>query len=113
MGMGYLKDEGVDSFVNKRILANVPRISDTKNPGSFRINENKININIISHTAYAWHKVREMRGALLSDTSFVIFYNHKPGYPDQNDSVVYHFVPADIKPDSTNWLMKRKWYKGK
>jgi hypothetical protein len=103
---------GIDSFIGKRILANLPPIADAKIPGSFGINENKIEINIISHTNYAWHKVEEFQGTILTDTSFMIISDYLPGVYKLKDTVIYHFVPS-IKPDSTNWLMKRKWYKGK
>lgn len=112
-GMNNDFKEGIDSFIRKRILANVPRISDAKIPGSFRINENKLELNIISHTDYAWHKVAELQGTILTDTSFMIYSDYLPGVYKLKDTVIYHFVPSSIKPDSTNWLMKRKWYRGK
>jgi len=114
MGMGYLKDEGIDSFVAKRILTNQPIISDTKNPGSFQINGNKIEMNIIIHTNYNWHRVNVLQGTILTDTSIVIYSDDRPSiHHNQNDTVLYHFVPAAAKPDSTNWLRHRKWYRGK
>jgi hypothetical protein len=115
MGLGYLKPIGIDSFVNSHILINQRWISDPKNPGSFRINDNKIEINIITPTHYNWHRVTEYQGTILSDTTFMITSDYLPKvYPKRNDTLVYHFVPGP-KPDSTknNWVMNRKWYRGK
>lgn len=111
---GGVKRDKVDSFVNTYILPNKDVLSDFKNPGSFRINENKIEINLILPTHYQRHSVKELQGTLLTDTSFFIYSGYMPGgLPKQNDTIIYHFVPSTTKPDSTNWLMKRKWYRGK
>ena len=114
-GLGYLKSEGVDSFVAKRILPNVSRLADWKNPGAFRIKDNKIEINMVHHTHYNWHRVTEYRGTILSDTTFMITSDYEPKvYPERNDTLVFHFVPGP-KPDSTNnnFVLHRKWYRGK
>jgi len=110
--MGGIKREEIDGYIRSIILVHQKPLYENKNPGSFRINKNKIGINVIIPTHYNRHAVNEFQGTILSDTSFIITSDYWPGIPIKNDTLVYHFFPAQ-KPDSTNWLMRRKWFRGK
>ena len=104
---GFKSEELENVLLRQNVLA------DVKSPGAFRIKENNIEINLIEHTNYEMHRVREYRGAVLTDSTFVIFSSYMTGgYPEEKDTIFYHFVPT-AKPDSTSWLMRRKWYRGK
>lgn len=111
--MGGIKKEEIDDYIRNIILVHQKILYENKNPGSFRINDNKIAINVIIPTHYNMHAVNEFQGTIISDSSFMITYDYWPQTPIQTDTLIYHFFPYP-KPDSTkNWLLHRKWYRGK
>lgn len=111
---GNMKREEIDDYIRSRILAEQNRLAEIKDPGAFRINGNKIEMNIIAPLRYNIHVVKELKGTILTDSSFMITYYYHPELPIQTDTFIYHFVPGP-RPDSTksNWVLHRKWYKGK
>jgi hypothetical protein len=104
-----VKKEEFENYIRQSVLANP--LYDAKTPGSFQVKDKKLHINLANHIAYGRHGISVLKGAILSDTTFVIFSEKFRDIYQYNDTVFYHFVPAS-KPDSTNWLTKRKWFRG-
>ncbi len=54
----------------------------------------------------------EERAVIKSDTVFnVTWVENLQSHASGNEDYTLHFIPYSPKPDSTHWLLERKWYK--
>lgn len=51
-------------------------------------------------------------GTVYKNSSFSIHKSYMVGFePPSKSTTVYTFVPFTPKPDSTNWMMKKRWFR--
>ncbi len=76
----------------------------------FKITDNKIEIQILSHIRYGGYKNTTFHGEILNDSIiYISSCKMKKGYSNCRSNFYLKFTNLP-KPDSTNQWMKKKWY---
>lgn len=98
----------VDSILNAIQKKKASRSSDIES-GSYSVIGNVITIETLSSVHYGNYKVRKFKGNILNENQINIISESIFNEYNLTRNLSYVYQESS-KPDSINWLMKRKWY---
>lgn len=109
----YIHEINNSDVVRKQILYTInfkDSFSRKKESGGFVITENRINIQVFRPTTGGLFGLCEYKGSIINDSTIYIGSCNFPENPNFcRENFYLHFIPM-TKPDSSNQLMKKKWY---